>query len=35
LKPRAATDGNKLQGSSLSLLSIDDPHALAETITKI
>lgn len=35
LKPRATTEADKPRGSSLSLMSIDDPHALAETITKI
>ena len=35
LKPRALTDGKRPQGSSLSLMSIDDPHALATTITEI
>ena len=35
LKPRAITETQQPQGSSLSLMSIDDPYKLAETITNI
>ena len=34
LKPRAVTEADRPRGS-LSLLSLDDPYSLAETITKI